>query len=71
MLFLQGARDDFAALDYLEPLVKRLGSHVTLKLFESADHSFHVPAKSGRTDAEVLTELLDVFAGWTDQLAKS
>jgi uncharacterized protein len=64
MLFLQGTRDDFADLDYLKPLVKRLGARATLKLFEDADHSFHVPAKSGRTDAQVMTELLDVLSAW-------
>ena len=64
MLFLQGTRDEFADRTYLEPLVKRLGSRATLKLFDHADHSFHVPAKSGRSDAEVMTELLDVLAAW-------
>src|SRR6516162_2414332 len=43
MLFLQGSRDEFAILELLRPLVMRLGSHATLKLLESADHSFHVP----------------------------
>ena len=62
MLFLQGTRDDFARLDLLQPLVGRLGA--TLRLFEDADHSFHVPARSGRKDAAVLEELLDVAAGW-------
>ena len=66
MLFLQGTRDDFADLDYLKPLVKRLGARTTLKLFEHADHSFHVPVKSGRTDAEVMTELLDSLSTWID-----
>ena len=68
MLFLQGTRDDFAELDYLKPLVKRLGARATLKLFEKADHSFHVPAKSGRTDAKVMEELLDELAQWIDRL---
>ena len=62
MLFLQGSRDDFASLELLRPLVSRLGA--TLRVFEHADHSFHVPARSGRKDAEVLAELLDVLAGW-------
>ena len=66
MLFLQGTRDDFADLDYLKPLVKRLGARATLKLFEHADHSFHVPVKSGRTDAEVMTDLLDSLSKWID-----
>jgi len=62
MLFLQGSRDDFAKLELLRPLVVRVGA--TLRVFEHADHSFHVPAKSGRKDAEVMAELLDVLAGW-------
>jgi len=62
MLFLQGSRDDFAKLDLLEPLVSRLGA--TLKLFEDADHSFHVPARTGRKDSAVMTEMLDVLSGW-------
>jgi uncharacterized protein len=64
MLFLQGTRDDFAKPDYLNPLVNRLGARATLKLFDDADHSFHVPAKSGRTDAEVMSDLLDALAKW-------
>jgi len=62
MLFLQGSRDDFAQLDLLQPLTGKLGA--TLRLFEHADHSFHVPARSGRKDAEVMAEMLDVLAGW-------
>ncbi|MFL5238315.1 MAG: alpha/beta family hydrolase [Rhizomicrobium sp.] len=70
MLFLQGTRDDFADLEYLKPLVKRLGSRATLKLFEDADHSFHVPAKSGRTDAAVMRELLDALVAWMDTVLR-
>jgi predicted alpha/beta-hydrolase family hydrolase len=68
MLFLQGTKDEFAELSLLEPLVGRLGKHATLHLVESADHSFHVPAKSGRKDADVLNEILDVMAGWVAKL---
>lgn len=64
MLFLQGTNDALAELDLLKPVVKRLGKRATLRLSEHADHSFHVPAKSGRKDAEVLAEILDVAAGW-------
>ncbi len=66
MLFLQGTRDDFAELEQLRPLVARLGKRATLKLFEDADHSFHVPARSGREDAKVRAEMLDAFAAWVD-----
>ena len=64
MLFLQGTRDALAALDELQPLCKKLGRRAALKLFAEADHSFHVPARSGRTDAEVFGELLDALADW-------
>jgi uncharacterized protein len=64
MLFLQGTRDTLAALDELQPLCKTLGRRATLKRFADADHSFHVPARSGRTDAEVFGELLDALADW-------
>ena len=69
MLFLQGTRDDFAQLELLRPLVERLGARATLKLFEEADHSFHVPARTGRKDAEVRAELLDAAAQWLDKVA--
>jgi predicted alpha/beta-hydrolase family hydrolase len=64
MLFLQGTRDDFATLDLLRPLVKRLGKRATLEIFDDADHSFHVPARSGRTDAEVMSDVLDRSVRW-------
>jgi predicted alpha/beta-hydrolase family hydrolase len=66
MLFLQGSRDDFAQLALLQPLVQRLDG-ATLKLFDDADHSFHVPARSGRKDADVLRELLDAAVQWMAQ----
>ena len=66
MLFLQGTRDTLAALDQLEPLCKALGRRATLKLFQEADHSFHVPARTGRKDAEVRGEVLDTLAAWID-----
>ena len=55
MLFLQGTRDALASLDQLEPLCKKLGRLATLKLFADADHSFHVPVRTGRKDAQVRT----------------
>ena len=65
MLFLQGTRDALAELSLLRPLVDRLGTGATLKLFDDADHAFHVPAKTGRKDAEVRGEILDALAAWT------
>jgi predicted alpha/beta-hydrolase family hydrolase len=68
MLFLQGTRDKLAELPEIEPLCAALGGRATLKLFADADHSFHVPARSGRKDREVLSEVVDAFAAWTDML---
>ena len=64
MLFLQGTRDGLADIQLLQPAVKELGSLATLALSEDADHSFHVRARSGRTDAQVMSALLDTFVEW-------
>ncbi len=64
MLFLQGTRDALAELDLLKPVIKKLGARATLKLLEGADHSYHVAAKTGRKDADVLAELFDATADW-------
>jgi predicted alpha/beta-hydrolase family hydrolase len=68
MLFLQGTRDALAELDQLEPVVKSLAKRATLKLFADADHSFHVPARTGRKDPEVRAELLDAMAAWIERI---
>ncbi|MBX3072250.1 MAG: hypothetical protein KF883_17245 [Thermomicrobiales bacterium] len=68
MLFLQGTRDALAEIDLVNGVVGSLGSRATLVVAEDADHSFHVPAKSGRTDAEVLAELLDTARDWMTAL---
>ncbi len=71
MLFLQGTRDSLAEIELLKPLCEALGERATLKLFPEADHSFHVPVRSGRTDLQVQVELLDALAGWIKGLFRS
>lgn len=68
MLFLQGTRDELADLSLLTPIVEKLGTHATLKRIEGGDHSFHVLARSGRNDWEVMQELADTIAGWVAEL---
>ena len=68
LLFLQGTRDALAVRSLLEGVVARLGTRATLSLVEGADHSLHVPASSGRTDAQVLDEVLGRLAAWIDTL---
>lgn len=64
MLFLQGTRDGLADLALLRPVVERLGPRAALQVFEDADHSFHVRARSGRTDAQARAAMLDAVALW-------
>jgi predicted alpha/beta-hydrolase family hydrolase len=64
MLFLQGTRDTLAETTLLEPVVAGLGPSASLHLVRDADHSFHVLARSGRKDREVMNEILDVFVAW-------
>src|SRR5436309_5255224 len=69
MLFLQGTRDDFAALKLLQPLVKGLGERATLHLVEGGDHLFRVLTKSGRSEGEVMREVVSTIVEWADGLS--
>jgi len=68
MLFLQGSRDKLADLALLRPVVKK-SQQATLQVVEEADHSFHVPVRSGRTDAQVMEGLLEEAARWMGKVA--
>ena len=70
MLFLQGTRDAFAGLELLRPTLAKLGSRATLHVIDGADHSFHVPKRSGKTDTDILAELAETTSSWSDNLAK-
>ena len=71
MLFVQGTRDELAELDLLRPLAERLGALATLHLLDDANHSFHVPARTGRKDADVREEALDAVSQWLEHLGRS
>jgi uncharacterized protein len=68
MLFLQGTRDSLADLSLMQSLSERLGVRASMKVFQDADHSFHVPARSGQTDASVMAEMLEAVELWVKQL---
>jgi uncharacterized protein len=68
MLFLQGERDRLADVDLLRPVCAGLGERATLHVVPDADHSFHVPKRSGRSDDEVLAELARIVAQWSLRL---
>jgi hypothetical protein len=69
MLFIQGTRDALAERGLLQTLVGRLGARATLTLLEEADHSFHVPARSGRRDPEVRGAAWHALAAWIGSLS--
>ena len=70
MLFIQGTRDELADLTLLQPIAQQLGARATLRLLQEADHSFHVPARTGRKDSEVRSEVLEALAGWIESLVR-
>ena len=68
LLFLQGTRDALAERPLLEALLARLGTRASVSWLEDADHAFHVPMRSGRTDAEVMTSALEALCAWLERL---
>ena len=68
MLFLQGARDEFARLDLLTGICEQLGGRATLEVIEAGDHSFKVPKRSG-TPEQVMAMLADKLVAWAAPLA--
>lgn len=71
MLFLQGTRDKLADFTLIESMVQSLGARATLESITGADHGFHVLVRSGRTDAQVLVQLLDALVRWIDRALQS
>ena len=70
MLFVQGTKDELAELPRLEAVVDRLGALATLELFDDADHSFHVPARTGRKDSDVRAAIVNAMDKWIDSIVR-
>jgi predicted alpha/beta-hydrolase family hydrolase len=66
--FWQGTRDELADFALITTLIEQLRPRATLEVAPEADHSFHVPARSGRKDADVLNDGLDALVRWIDNL---
>jgi uncharacterized protein len=64
MLFLQGQRDALADPRLMTDVAEELDAGTTLMWFPDADHSFHVPARSGRSDEQVRSCILDGLVSW-------
>jgi predicted alpha/beta-hydrolase family hydrolase len=65
LLFIQGTRDQFARLDLITDVTEGLEPNATLHLVDDGDHSFGVPKRSGRTAAEVLSEITSAIDQWS------
>ncbi len=70
MFFLQGTRDAFAEMPFMQALIGQLGERASLTVLEDADHSFHVPARTGRTDTQVRIEMLSALAAWAESVLR-
>ena len=68
MLFLQGGRDRLAESPLVDEVMAGLGRGATLHRVPAADHGFHVPKSSGRTDQDVIEELARTVATWAAPL---
>jgi hypothetical protein len=69
MLFVQGTRDALADTALMADVVKTLRRRATLLTVDGGDHSFHVPARSGRSDDQVRALFLDGAARWVCEIA--
>jgi predicted alpha/beta-hydrolase family hydrolase len=68
MLFVQGTRDEMADAGLIEPTVEALRATATLHWVPEGNHSLHVPAKSGRSDDQVLNTALDAARVWIERM---
>jgi hypothetical protein len=67
MLFVQGTRDALAEISLIRQVTTDLGRRTSLMMIPDADHSFHVPLRTGRTDEGVMAEILEGLAAWIDR----
>jgi len=66
MLFIQGERDRLCDLATLRRVLAGLSAPVTLHAIPDGDHSFKVPKRTGRSEAEVWAEIVAVMRAWIE-----
>jgi len=57
-------RDALCRQDLMQKTLEQLSALWTMHWLDGADHSFHVPKSSGRTDRDVLVEVADATRTW-------
>jgi predicted alpha/beta-hydrolase family hydrolase len=68
VLCVNGTRDAFCTRELMERVLQNVGANWQMHWIDGADHSFHVPKSSGRTDADVLNEIAATTAAWLKKL---
>ncbi len=71
LLFLQGTRDKLADLTLFRPVWDSLVARAAVHILEGADHGFHVPKRSGRTDQGIVEEVAEISARWMRHIIKA
>ena len=67
VICFNGTRDPFCTPDLMKEALKKVKTDWKMHWIEGADHSFHVPKSSGRTDSEVLAEIGNAAEVWVSR----
>lgn len=68
VIAFSGTRDALCQRPLMEAALKTVTTKWEMRWVEGADHGFHVPKSSGRTDAEVLVEIANFAEAWVERL---
>lgn len=69
VICFSGTRDPMCTPELMKRALKTVTTSWEMHWLEGADHGFHVPKSSGRTDAQVLDEVADASRAWVEGLA--
>jgi predicted alpha/beta-hydrolase family hydrolase len=70
VLCFNGTRDTLCTPALMKRALESVTAPWQMHWLEGADHSFHVLKSTGRTDAQVMTEVADVAERWIAGLAR-
>lgn len=68
VLCFNGTRDPLCHRNLMDAVVRRMLGNWRMHWLEQADHSFHVPKTSGRSDVDVLNEIGEATQTWVSAI---
>jgi len=71
VLCVNGTRDPFCTPELMKRVLERVTTPWEMLWLDGADHSFHVLKSSGKTDAQVMTEVADAAEKWVARVRSS